>query len=143
MIPLSKAVIQMSTYVRDNQKQEWYDEPIYICCCSEYYTGDEIRDECRRRKIDHKCLPFVTERSTNKLRSFGYEEYIYKIAIYDTGLKRKQLADWAITTFNNEEMVLPPHNVLAYNVWIQPMREVLSGSQSEEDYYLGRPTHWV
>ena len=33
MIPLSKATVQMSKYVRDDQKQEWYDnEPIYICC---------------------------------------------------------------------------------------------------------------
>ena len=145
MIPLSRAAMHMSTYERDNQKQKWYDEPIYICT-TEPHIGDQIEDECRRRKIHHKCTPFVTERSTNKnkVRSEGYENgYIYKIAIYDTGLTRKQLADWAITTFNNEGMVFLPHDILSYNVWIQPRREVSVGSRSEEDYYLKRETHWV
>ena len=35
MIPLSKATVQMSKYVRDDQKQEWYDnEPIPIYAAS-------------------------------------------------------------------------------------------------------------
>ena len=29
MLTLSKRTIQMSKYVRDGQKQEWYNEPIY------------------------------------------------------------------------------------------------------------------
>ena len=31
MIPLSKAIIHMSKYVRNDQNQELYDKPIYIC----------------------------------------------------------------------------------------------------------------
>ena len=144
MIPLSNAVMRMSTYKRDNQKQKWYDEPIYICT-TEPHIGDQIEDKCRRRKIHHKCTPFVTERSTNKnkVRSEGYEDYIYKIAIYDTGLTRKQLADWAITTFNNDAPLFLPDDILSYNVWIQPRREVAPIILSEEDYYLKQETHWV
>ena len=144
MIPLSKAVMRMSTYKRDNQKQKWYDKPIYICT-TEPHIGDQIEDECRRRKIHHKCTPFVTERSTNKnkVRSEGYEDYIYKIAIYDTGLTRKQLADWAITTFNNDAPLFLPDDILSYNVWIQPRREVAPIILSEEDYYLKQEIHWV
>ena len=138
MIPLSRAVMRMSTYKRDNQKQKWYDDGFYICT-TDPYIGDQIEDECRRRKIRRKCTPFVTERSTNKnkVRSEGYKSgYIYKIAIYDTGLKVKQLADWAITTFNDEEIVFLPDDILSYNVWIQPRREVGVIILSEEDYYL-------
>ena len=144
MIPLSKAIIQMSTYVRDNQKQEWYDEPIYICC-SEYHTGDEIRDECRRRKIKHRCFDDVTERRPSRGLNEEQSDRIYKIQIFDTGLKVKQLADWAITKFNYETMELPPYDVLAYNVWIQPQREVSVGSEGydEDGDYLGYSIHWV
>ena len=146
MMPLSKGIIQMSTYVRDNQKQEWYDEPIYICC-SEYATGHEIRDECRRRKIEHKCFANMTEyrprRDLDEERC--QSDRIYKIEIFDTGLKVKQLADWAITKFNYEAMDLPPYHVLAYNVWIQPQREVSVGSEGydEDGDYLGYSQHWV
>ena len=144
MIPLSKATIQLSTYVRDNQKEEWYDEPIYICT-TECHIGDQIRDECRRRKIRHECFPCVVERSTNKMRSTGCEGYIYKIEIQDTGLKTKQLVDWAITTFNWKEMVLPPYDVEAYFVWIQPRREVSVGTAGYDmdGDYLGYSHHWV
>ena len=146
MIPLSKAVMRMSTYNRDNQKQKWYDEPIYICT-TEHYIGDQIKEECQRRKIRHKYIPFVTECSTNKNKvlSEGCEGCdIYKFAIYDTGLARKQLADWAITTFNNDAPLFLPDDILSYPVWIQPTREVSSPIiLSEEDYYLGRETHWV
>ena len=146
MIPLSKATIQMSKYVRDNQKQEWYDEPIYICC-SECKTGDEIRDECQRRKIKHKCFANVTEyRPRRSLDEARYQsDDIYKIEILETGLKVKQLADWAITKFNYETMLLAPHDVLAYLVWIQPQREVSVGSDGYDDdgCYLGYSQHWV
>ena len=140
MMPLSKRVIQMSTYERDNQKQEWYDEPIYICC-SEYHEQDEIRDECRRRKIKHECFIDVTECRPGEEDSNS----ICKIQIFDTGLKVKQLADWAITKFNYETMNLPAYHVLAYNVWIQPLREVSVGTEGydEDGDYLGYSHHWV
>ena len=145
MIPLSQATMRMSTYKRDNQKLKWYDKPIYICT-TEHHIGDQIKDECRRRKIDYKCTPFVTERSTNKnkVRSEGYQNgYIYKIGIYDTGLTRKQMADWAITTFNFEETVFPD-DILSYMVWIQPTREIENPViLSEEEYNLNEATHWV
>ena len=148
MIPLSKAAIHMSKYVRNDQNIKLYDEPIYICT-TEYHIGDQIRDECQRRKIQHQCFPHVTERSTNKVRSVGYEGCcIYKIEIKDSGLKTKQLADWAITTFNHEEMVLPPDDILAYTVWIQPMRDVSVGRGSYyedewDDWSCNITEHWV
>ena len=147
MIPLSKATIQMSKYIRDDQKQEWYDDERIYICCSEFKIGDEIRDECQRRKIKHECFPNVTEYRPR--RSLDEERYqsnnIYKIEIQETGLKVKQLADWAITTFNYETMLLAPHDVLAYLVWIQPQREVSVGSDGYDDdgCYLGYSQHWV
>ena len=143
MLPLSKAAIHMSKYVRDDQNQELYDEPIYICT-REYHMGDQIRDECQRRKIRHECFPYVLERSTNKVQSVGYD-YIYKIEIRDTGLKTKQMADWAITTFNFETLLLPPDDILAYFVWIQPMRDVSIGRESydEDGWPRDVAEHWV
>ena len=152
MIPLSQAAMHMSKYVRDVQNQEpydeptyqeLYDEPIYICT-REYHIGDQIRDECQRRKIQHECFRYVLERSTNKVRSVGYG-YIYKIEIRDTRLKTKQMADWAITTFNFKKMLLPPDDILAYLVWIQPMRDVSIGRESydEDGWPRDVAEHWV
>ena len=143
MIPLSKAAIHMSKYVIDDQKQELYDKPIYICT-REFKIGREIRDECQRRKIRHECFPNVLEYSSNKVKSVGYD-YIYKIEIHDTGLEVQQLADWAITTFNFETLLLPPDDILAYFVWIQPERDVSVGSDGYDDdgCSLGFTQHWV
>ena len=108
MIPLSKAAIHLSKYIRNDQDLDPYDgryaieefykcapydelynvEAIYICT-TEYHIGDQIRDECQRRKIKHECFPHVVERSTNKMKSVGYD-YIYKIKINDTGLKKNK-----------------------------------------------------
>ena len=61
MMILSKATVQMSKYVTDGQKQEWYDnESIYICCSSNE-IGDEIKNECKRRKIRHEYFANVIE----------------------------------------------------------------------------------
>ena len=143
MIPLSKAAIHMSKYVRDDQKQELYDEPLYICT-RESHIGDQIRDKCQRRKIRHECFPYVKEYSSNKVQSVGYDN-IYKIEIHDIGLKTKQLIDWAITTFNFETMVLPPDDILAYLVWIQPIRDVSVDSSGfdEDGCDLGFRRHMV
>ena len=132
MIPLSKATVQMSKYVRDDQKQEWYDnEPIYICCIN-YKIADEIRDECKRGKIKHEYFPNVVEyrprRSLTEERDRSDD--MCKIEIQETGLKVRQLADWAITKFNDEQMDLSPYDVLSYCVWIQPQREVSVGGDS-------------
>ena len=143
MIPLSEAAIHMSKYIRDDQNKELYDESIYICTL-ESYIGDYIRDECQRRKIRHKCYPRVIEYSSKKMQSVGYGN-IYKIEICDTGLKSKQLADWAITTFNFETTIIPPDDILAYAVWIHPMRDVSvdSGGFDEDGCDLGFRQHLV
>ena len=145
LIPLSKTTIQMSKYVRDDQKQEWYNEPIYICCCC-YKIGDEIRDECKRRKIKHKYIPMVIEyRSKGSLaKGCDQSNVMCKIEIFETGLKVRQLADWAITKFNDETMELTPYDVEAYSVWIQPRREVSVGSGGYDDDGCPRvcAEHW-
>ena len=165
MIPLSKAAIHLSKYIRNDQDLDPYDgryaieefykcapydelynvEAIYICT-TEYHIGDQIRDECQRRKIKHECFPHVVERSTNKMKSVGYD-YIYKIKINDTGLKTKQIADWAITTFNFKEMLLPADDIMAYVVWIHPSSYVL-GEYGEFDeggwrHDVIELEHWV
>ena len=144
MLTLSKRTIQMSKYVRDGQKQEWYNEPIYICS-SCYKIGDEIRDECKRRKIKHEYIPMVIEyRSRRKNKARAQSDPMRKIEIFETGLKVQQLADWAITKFNYETMELAPYDVLAYSVWIQPQREVRVGSGGYDDdgCPLACAEHW-
>ena len=145
LIPLSKTTIQMSKYVRDDQKQEWYNEPIYICCCC-YKIGDEIRDECKRRKIKHEYIEIVIEYKTRRSldEAPAQSDPMCKIEIRETGLKVQQLSDWAITTFNDETMELAPYDVNAYSVWIQPQREVLvsSGSYDEDGCPRVCAEHW-
>ena len=134
MIPLSNATVQMSKYVRDDQKHEWYNEPIYICCI-DYEIANEIRDECKRRKIKHEYFPNVVEYRPRRSLTEAHDqsENMCKIEILETGLKVQQLADWAITKFNNEPMDLSLYDVLSYCVWIQPRREVSVGNDSYDD----------
>ena len=146
MIILSKATVQMSKYVRDDQKQEWYDnEPIYICC-SCYKIGDEIRDECKRRKIRHEYFPNVIEYRPRRslTEACDQSEDMGKIRILETGLKVRQLADWVITKFNDETMELAPFDIEAYSVWIQPQREVniSSGGYDEDGCPRVYSEHW-
>ena len=141
---LSKTTIQMSKYIRDDQKQEWYDnEPIYICS-SNYNIGDEIRDECKRRNISHRYYPNVIEYERG--RGLADEKCIYvcKIQMHETGLKVRQLSDWAITKFNEETMYLGPYDIEAYSVWIQPQREVSISSGGYDDDGCPRvyAEHW-
>ena len=148
MIPLSKAVMRMSTYDRTNQELSWYDEPIYLCT-TEPHIARKIEAECQRRKICHYKSVCVHERSTDKRKvpslSITSGGDLCKVGIWmASGLERKQMADWAITTFNYEEMVLPADDIMAYNVWIQPSDDIMWPiTGSEEEYYLGRETHWV
>ena len=146
MIPLSNATVQMSKYVRDDQKQEWYDnEPIYICC-SNYKIGDEIRDECKRRKIRHEYFPNVIEYRPRRslAEACDQSDDMCKIEILETGLKVRQLADWAITKFNYETMELAPYDIEAYSVWIQPRREVSvsSGGYNDDGCPRVYAEHW-
>ena len=130
-----KSTVQMSKYVRDDgQKQEWYDnESIYMCCsCNE--IGDEIKNECKRRNISHQYLPDVIEYRPKRSLSeaCACPEYMCKIQILETGLKVRQLVDWAITKFND------------YSVWIQPERDVLaiSGGYDEDGCPRVYAEHW-
>ena len=119
----SKVTAQMSTYNRNNQNQEWYCEPIYICTHDEI-IGEEIRDECKRREINHNYYPDVIEyRHVEGARYDKLDYIIIKIEMIDTGLKVQQLADWAITE-NNVSIPLDPFDYTSYMVWIQPKREV-------------------
>ena len=67
-----------------------------------------------------------------------------KIQMLETGLKVRQLVDWAITKFNDETMELTPFDVKAYSVWIQPQREVLavSGGYDEDGCPRVYAEHW-
>ena len=158
MIPLSKAVMRMSTYDRTNQELNWYVQPFYLCT-TERYAFDGIKEECGQRKIDCEEL-IVTERSMDrrKVLSEGvvsnaqkypdercnYHMLKIKMSTWKTAaLERKQMADWAITTFNHGE-AKNPNDLISYGVWIQPEREVYRmEADSLEHYEEGRVTHWV
>ena len=58
-------------------------------------------------------------------------------------LKKKQLADWAITTFNHYA-IGEGRNKRFYDVWIQPRKEVpLCIGMTEEEYENDVETHWL
>ena len=162
MIPLSKAVMGMSRYDRTNQELKWYNEPIYLCT-TEWHMNDEIEAECKRRKIPYEGF-FVKERSTDKDKVQsqgtinydqeynGYDErfdyHMYKIKLGNwktSGLEKKQMADWAITTFNDKEGPIFPEDLISYGVWIQPSREVSVDRDSYDEDGLPRSltVHWV
>ena len=82
-----------------------------------------------------------------KLRASGYEPImeIWKghAACCVPELKKKQLADWAITTFNRYT-IAEGRNKNHYDVWIQPGKEVphcisMTLEEHENEVY----THWV
>ena len=167
MIPLSKAVMRMSTYDRTNQELDWYEEPIYLCT-TEWNMAEKIGAECRRRKIPFykdENLFCVYERSKDKRKvpSEGvindrqkYDKYpderlnyyVLKIKLdtwKTTTLERKQLADWAITTFNDEEGPIFPDDLISYGVWVQPSGEVTVDRDSYDEDGMLRTSaeHWV
>ena len=105
---------KMSKYKRDDQKQEWYDDNLLFIYCHYYRHGREIKGECKRRNIKQHYDPGCLERGSN-----GGLVTVNKIAIYDKGLKVRQLVDWAITRYNNEEMVITEDGVNTCNVWVE------------------------
>ena len=130
-----KPTVQMSKYVKNDQKQEWYDnEPIYICCSS-YEIGDEIKNECKRRNISHRYLPDVIEYRPKR----GQTEEMCKIQMLETGLKVRQLVNWAITIFKGETMDVEEIGIDGCFVWIQPQKEVLVGNGENNGRYA---EHW-
>ena len=162
MIPLSKAVIRMSTYDRTNQELKWYEEPIYLCTRG----GNQLEGmeaECRRRKIPYEVILVNEEskdkrkvlsrcvanddRKCNKYAVFEYQYHVLKIKLHTwkiTALERKQLADWAITTFNYREPKVPD-DIVSYGVWIQPMSDVIMVEPATciAGYVDDREIHWV
>ena len=156
MIPLSKAVMCMSTRDRTNQELEWYEEPFYLCTVGAY-AAERIEEECRRRKIKYEVL-YVKERSKDKSkvltkartnyicphRLFGFDVVKIEVRTWKTtALQRKQLADWAVTLFNHREPKIP-NDPISYGVWIQPLREVRDyETEHWEDIEQGYVTHWV
>ena len=153
MVQLSNAAIRMSTVDRTKQELNWYDGGIYLCTNAfrSFRIAAQIEAECKRRNIKYKSFS-VKELSmargdvSNGVVMSDYN--IYKIGIHrsweTTALEKKQLADWAVTTFNNKEGPLCPHDPISYNVWIQPSSDVMNPiTMTEAEYDLGLETHWV
>ena len=111
------------------------------------------------KPFDHAMIPY----NIHKIYIYwSLEEYDAKIQkVYDAGyepsvyiwkghaaccvppLKKKQLADWAITTYNRYT-ISKGRDKHHYNVWIQPGKEVpLFTSMTEEEDENDVRTHWV
>ena len=105
---------KMSKYKRDDQKQEWYDDNLLFIYCRHFLHGHAIKDQCKRRNIKQNYYPRCLEGDNN-----SQLVVVNKIAIYDKGLKVQQLVDWAITRYNNEEMVITEDGVNTCNVWVE------------------------
>ena len=148
-ILLSKTAMYMTTLDRNKQELSWYAGGIYLCTHfpNGGHIADEIEAECKRRKIPFKSI-LVKERSVARGDAsesvdeiFDYD--IRKVAIPQspetTALEKKQMADWAVTTFNNNPG-LWAYKSYSYAVWIQPSSDV---GPKEVDDEFGIETHWV
>ena len=113
---------------RNKQELNWYTGGIYLCThfLNHGRIADKIEEECKRRKIPFKTI-FVKEQPVVKgvvtERDGGpYPYEVRKVAIPQspetTALEKKELADWAITTFNTGL------KLYCHAVWIQPSCEV-------------------
>ena len=153
----------MSTYNRKNQILNWYTDGIYLCTeiCG---IADEIEAECKRRNLSYsrvwtRELLVGKEYSSLDLSLMGHD--ICKIGIAESleafdkklqklhapycvpALKKKQLADWAVTTFNMFGDLEGRYSD-AYSVWIQPSSDVqLARGSSLEEIEEGVETQWV
>ena len=157
----------MSRYNRTKQKLKWYTGGIYLCTqiCD---IADKIEAECKRRNIKYTSVwardLLADENYTSiEIAMTGYN--IYKIYISKSleatglnkklhagycvpALKKKQLADWAVTTFNGEGEIEEPTCLDrysdSYNVWIQPSSDVMNPLTSTlEEIEEGVETHWI
>ena len=165
MIPLSKAAMNMSWPDRTKQELSWYAGEINICTNGPAVAA-EIEEECKRRNIVYGSVwtrELIVGRNYSHLDLTMIPYNIYKIKIpmsleadnnpevqkylpgcYVPALKKKQLADWAVTTFNGEETPSRTYDSECYIVWIQPSSDVElyrgCGYFLEED---GVETQWV
>ena len=166
---LSEATMGMSTLDRTKQELNWYIDEINICVddYSSYRIIDEIKAECKRRNIPYKSvctremtrgvdytafdlvtIPYDIQKiciSQSPEVLQGYDESVQKL---HTGscvpaLKKKQLADWAVTKYNKNwaRKTDEPHSD-NYVVWIQPGSDVETWS-SEPEAMDGLATDWV
>ena len=104
---------KMTMYGRDEQKQEWYNENLIVIKTRYREDGDEIAKGCKRRNILHFYDTYTKDIID------GWPVDTYKVKIKETGLKVKQLADWAIIKFNAEDMLITDEGCNVRNVWIQ------------------------
>ena len=139
--------MKMTAYDRNKQELNWYTGGIYFC--THFLNGGriagKIEEECKRRKIPFKSI-LVKERSAalgDTAESDDETWNIQKVAIPQspetTALEKKQLADWAVTTFNPNPG-LRRHKSYTRVVWIQPSSDVDTKDVDDES---GIETHWV
>ena len=164
MVQISDNAMNMSWPDRTKQELSWYTGEINICT-NDCTVAGEIEAECKHHNIVYDSvwtreLRVGREYSHLDLSTIPYD--IYKISIpmsleadnnpevqkylpgcYVPALKKKQLADWAVTTFNGEETPLWPHISDSYCVWIQPSSDVelFRGCYLEEEDDV--ETQWV
>ena len=148
---LSDTAMNMTTGNKTIQELNWYAGGIYLCTHfpNGCHIADEIEEECKRRKIPYKSI-LVKERSVARGDAsesvdeiFDYD--IRKVAIPQspetTALEKKQLADWAVTTFNDKEELKWAYKSYSYAVWIQPSSDVMNADEVDNEF--GLETHWV
>ena len=116
----------MSDRNRKNQLLCWYTDEIYLCTKNRF-TADQIVEECERRKI--ACARCWTQ------GIIFTPDDVYQISIYKSlekvddeetcnricvpALKKKQLADWAVSKFNYYT-IGEGRPQKFYEVWVQP-----------------------
>ena len=165
MVLISELCMCMSQFDRRNQLLCWYTDGINLCT-KIGGIADEIKAECKRRNIPYGSIwtrEMTRRKDYTSLEIVTMPYDIHKICIYRSpeafqaydenvlklhadscvpALKKKQLADWAITTFNCYQE-LDDRNSDNYVVWIQPDSQVWSRQSEEEEMLEGVTTDWV
>ena len=163
MVLISELAMCMSRYDRRNQLLCWYTDGIYLCTKIRG-IADKIEAECKRRNLQYgsvRAREMLVGRDYTSFEHAMTPYSIYKISIYKSleafdkklqklhadccvsALKKKQLADWAVTTFNSYGELEDRYSD-AYSVWIQPSSEVPIGiSKTLEEHEDEVETHWV
>ena len=126
------------------------------------YDSVLVRDMSRSSRytsFEHAMIPYNIHKiyiywsleecnvKLQKLYARGYEPMveIWKghAACCVPALKKKQLADWAVSKFNRYT-ISEGRNKNHYDVWIQPGKEVpLFISMTQEEYENDVKTHWI
>ena len=87
------------------QNTEWFNENLIVIKAAYPSVGDEIKEECKRRNILYYYGDHHIYIGDLIIGGRLVERDEYKVKIKETGLKVKELAEWALNRFNTVQRI--------------------------------------